>query len=297
MPAIYEDVYTWPGWGRTSICWLRLFALRDSQIVAVATDVPLNVGPSVVNDFKGLKTHLATSHPMTGFIWFTAYLSELGAEETDFRRVGEGRERGGAVARHEIEELVGERLSELPESAELEERLLAAGGEHDEPSAARFVLRRVSDLPFPHNPSRCAHHVRFEKMVAQTSASSHEELVAVGQRFIESLGPNDFETCSYHEPDWREIAEASVRIVEDLGEQPSDDELRDAIMNLELRDHDQRELLLLFVHPIVASADSFTNGQHRSCALRAVAARQVVVSEYAPDDIPRVGNSFGADDV
>jgi hypothetical protein len=301
MCVVYNDVYAWPGWGRISLCWLRLLRTTSQTLVAIATDVPLNPGVSVVNDFESLTSHVVAAYPdASDFTWFTAYLSELDSEEDNYRRAWvdkDGTLASEAVTRDRIETLVDKRIPALPLATELEARLLAAGGERDEPVATRFVPRAIAELPYPHNPSRCSHHWRFEGMVKEVSASSQRELVKVGKRFIESLGPSEFETCPYHERNWKDIANASVRIVQELGDQPPEDDLRNAIMSSGLQNEDQLELLFLFAHPIVAHAEGFTNGQHRSCALRAAGASEVVVSEYVSDGDPVGGIPLATDDV
>ena len=68
----------------------------------------------------------------------------------------------------------------------------------------------VADLPFAHNPFRCAHAERFTEPAADASDAARAH---AGAEFFEQLGPADFASCPRHEGDWRRIAAAAVEVV------------------------------------------------------------------------------------
>lgn len=70
-----------------------------------------------------------------------------------------------------------------------------------------------------------------------------------------------------------------MAILEALGPEPEEEELRRAISDAPLRQRESQMLYWLFYDPIVASPDhGFTNGQHRACAIRASGADRVIVA-------------------
>lgn len=68
----------------------------------------------------------------------------------------------------------------------------------------------VTDLPFAHNPFRCAHAERF---VAPADDASDAVWTQAGAEFFEQLGPADFASCPHHKGDWRRIAAAANEVV------------------------------------------------------------------------------------
>jgi hypothetical protein len=88
----------------------------------------------------------------------------------------------------------------------------------------------------------------------------------------------DLDMCSYHRPDWRLIADASVTAAELAGAGADVDALLAACDGMDLLDDERQWLYSLFAYPIVwrPGAEEVTNGQHRLCALRAAGAERVV---------------------
>jgi hypothetical protein len=150
--------------------------------------------------------------------------------------------------------------------------------EENPPLGSRLTVVPVALLPWPHNPFRCAHHARFDQIkdfyppACWTSG-------AAGAHFFLTLTDQDFRACSYHEPDWRRVAEVSVEVFEAL---PVEAELDTALDEASGRFDSKLEreaLNSLFADPIVwlGEEDSITNGQHRACALKASGAPLCVV--------------------
>ena len=148
----------------------------------------------------------------------------------------------------------------------------------DEIEEPVFEAVHVDDLPPPHAPWKCAYAGRFEAMKAEFGKVefSSDELAAIGERFLESLSPEDRASCRYHEGDWQVIAQESIRI---LGQFPSTDrmDLTEAARASGLPANDRRWLVSLFRDPVVAHDRSYENGQHRGCALRFSGAKQAAV--------------------
>jgi hypothetical protein len=133
-----------------------------------------------------------------------------------------------------------------------------------------FEAVKVTDLPAPHGPFRCQHRDRFDLIYKRERAGAeswHEAARRAGRLFLASLTAADLKACSYHDADWKAIADESVRIIESLGRRDREDYDAEAERST-LAEEDRRWLVSLFAAPIVIGADMYTNGQHRGCALR-----------------------------
>jgi hypothetical protein len=154
----------------------------------------------------------------------------------------------------------------------------------------------VSALPFAHGPFKCPHEGRFEEIEGFYEDADFHETTVVGAHWFLTLSTDDFKGCEYHEHDWSQIAAASVAVLEAIGSQGSRDEMQAACARQELTSAESRALLSLFTDPIIWTPGSptLTNGQHRTCALRAAGAEFCVVdtSGYeAPSTYPATPNS------
>jgi hypothetical protein len=159
----------------------------------------------------------------------------------------------------------------LPPHAELYRRVRdLGGGVYEEVFGEIFEAVPVARLPPPHNPARCLHHERFERLEREGSgvrAASHEAALQVGEIFLATLAPNDIRACPYHKAGWRAIADESLRIIEAFG--PSDTERYFAeALKAPFNDRDKGWLTSLFDDPIFIGGGSYRDGQHRGCALR-----------------------------
>ncbi|MGE5281508.1 MAG: hypothetical protein ACM3N0_04145, partial [Chloroflexota bacterium] len=103
---------------------------------------------------------------------------------------------------------------------------------------------------------------------------------AAGAHFFLSLGEEELAGCEYHRRDWISIAAASVELLERLDPKCSYEEVLAAASELLPPGGDREELCFLFSDPINWSPGEsrLTNGQHRTCALKAAGAPLCAVS-------------------
>jgi hypothetical protein len=146
---------------------------------------------------------------------------------------------------------------------------------------AVFEPVSVTELPFPHNPFKCAHFDRFRGLDTKARRdrfrlSALESKREVEQPFIASLTADDIAHCPYHQADWKRIADESIRIIDGLGRANTFAHWLAAAQS-GLPDRDRRWLESLFADPIRISKDTYTNGQQRGCALRFSGATRAAV--------------------
>ena len=137
----------------------------------------------------------------------------------------------------------------------------------------------VADLPWAHNPSKCRWFERFQRVCDLYPPEENED-PAVGAQWYLSLGEEEIASCIYHQADWKRIAKVSVEVFEGLAEGA---ELEEAvtIIHHKLGDSAERGWCeALFADPIIChpGQGSVTDGQHRSCGLRASGADFCVVA-------------------
>jgi hypothetical protein len=273
-----------------SVCELHVFEDAASRVV-VATEVEDNPGMSVFNavdslargverDFGSLETTLIAHSPGDEPLapnWAEAPIHDA---EGDWN----------ATSRERVEKLVGVSLSE---PAREQHTMAAVGGEQHpllglieeeeefRPLGSRLTVVPVTLLPWPHNPSRCPHHARFEQ-IAQLYPPACWTTGAAGAHFFLTLTDRHFRACSYHEPDWREVARVSVEVLEALPLEAERDEAITATSGRFKETLEAEALNSLFTDPIVWSPASgtVTNGQHRTCALKASGAPLCVIDTY-----------------
>ncbi len=264
-----------------AIYWLRLYQIDDTYL-AVVTEVPGNPGQNSTNGLEEIVSYLADtfgviSNRLTLFeIWPAGYV----ASATKISRVTLSDPPQWVDAdRVLIETQVG-RLPPIPEHQDLLKEVAELGGVIREPVIRDvFAAVPVASLPPPHNPSDCAHFGRFErilKSVPELGQDVFARELEAGRRFLETLQPDDRRACSYHRGNWRAIADESVAIITSLGVQDTIEPYeREA--EKRLRGRDQNWLRSLFSDPIVIDGHSYTNGQHRGCALRFSGAERAAV--------------------
>lgn len=186
------------------------------------------------------------------------------------------------ATRDAIEKLIGGTLAELPDHAEFYRRVLSlGGGVTTEIIRPLFEALPVDQLPPPHNPSRCRHIDRFRQIADEQNTPEGrrwlEHDLEVGRAFLTTLTPDDLRHCPFHDADWRAIADASVRIIETLGRCDTD-EYAAAASDTPLRRNDREWLVSLFSDPIFIGGGTYTNGQHRGCALRFSGAKRAAIA-------------------
>jgi hypothetical protein len=143
---------------------------------------------------------------------------------------------------------------------------------------AGLTVVAVADLPWGHNPSRCAHSDRFRAIAAQYP-DERRTPPAVGAQWFVSLTDEEFQACEYHGVDWVAVAATSVEILETVDAGATNEDIIEEI-SARLGDTPEAQwCLTLFSEPIVCRLDgtSVTNGQHRTCALKAAGAPFCVV--------------------
>ncbi|MEW1637484.1 hypothetical protein AB0469_25850 [Streptomyces sp. NPDC093801] len=142
----------------------------------------------------------------------------------------------------------------------------------------------VSRLPWPHRLSKCRHFKRVEAIEKTYPADWYAGQVAHAELFTR-LTPQDFAACPYHQVNWTAIAEAATELAAaELDEDPERGRAAYAMEHLEEAD---REWARALVHDPICwddNHDALTNGQHRTCALRAAGVAYLPVEgRHLPD--------------
>jgi hypothetical protein len=256
------------------IFWLRLYQ-GELKYIAVITEVPGNPSLSATNgaehiaDYVLSRFGIAAEDLVFFEVWPRGALPTIGPQ---IHRVQfHGSLKWDKLTMSDLEQYIGDKLPNLPDHEELYGEVLTLGGGNVQKVwRPIFDVVPVKELPFPHNPSGCKHIDRFAKY---EDAVREEDLAGVdiqleaGSRFLKSLTPREIRTCEYHKANWKLIAEESVRIVTTLGE--LDPEVYvDMADKASIPAKERTWLASLFYDPIHIGGGSFTNGQHRACALR-----------------------------
>jgi len=284
---LHHDLISVPlGHRRPGIFWLRLYH-GDTGHIAVVSEVPGNPSLSVTNGISQIAYYIETEFQLEAGrlvlyeIWPSG--SPTGDQPTIHRvQFGQGPAWQDAT-RDDIEALIGAALPELPDHAELYQRVLSlGGGVTTEIIRPLFEALPVDQLPPPHNPSRCTHIDRFRQIADQHDTPDAqgrwlEHDLEIGRMFLKTLTPDDLHDCPFHNADWRAIADASVRIIETLGRRDTD-EYASAASDVRLRRSDREWLVSLFSDPIFIGGGAYTNGQHRGCALRFSGAKRAAIA-------------------
>jgi hypothetical protein len=283
MPAFFEDLFPFA----RSLCHLRAYGVDNGLIVALAVDLEDNPGASVVNAANALRDRIEVvfGGDCRLFCIFPQY-------KDTWTEVLPPVDDGGAtfrtgVTQAEIERLVGVPIK-VPTPSECGALDLGGEGhpllvlipdEEDEPGVvAEMEAVAVAGLPWAHLPSKCAHFQDFEA-IRTLYDESREGEVPTGAHFFLGLSSERLAACHYHRNDWKAIAAASVELFKRLGPHADDDDVRREAACLLPEGSDRNELIFLFFDPIIWSpgAPSITNGQHRTCALKAAGAPECVV--------------------
>ena len=134
-----------------------------------------------------------------------------------------------------------------------------------------FEAVEVTDLPPFHNAFKCHHSARFRTMSEEAkrcgSLRDVRDEQEIGRKFLGTLSAADLASCGYHQADWGSVASESVRIIRESSRQ--DERIyKNAARNSGLVSNDRSWLISLFEHPIRIEGGSYSDGQHRVCALR-----------------------------
>jgi hypothetical protein len=113
-------------------------------------------------------------------------------------------------------------------------------------------------------------------MAAVEDGSTLETDLDAGRQFLATLTAADLRACRFHRAAWDEVADESARII-GLSRVVEVEDFIGAAQRSSLPPQDRRWLTSLFVDPIVLANRSYTNGQHRGCALRFSGAKQAAV--------------------
>lgn len=297
MDLRYNDVIAVPDNGieADGIYWLRLYRSEDVD-VAIITEVPGNQGRSVCNGIEKTARWILNAFELIAerTIWFECWPAGFYEDKppryakVSFGDLGDmsGPDWGRDIGRSDVEAIVGTSLAPIPSHEELLDRVIVAGGDltHPGPSLA-FKIVPTNDLPAPHQPFRCAHYERY-KEIAETMGNNHQNEQAVGRAFQESLTPSDYRKCRFHKGNWNAIATTAVRIVYERGSQPTDHDISEVAEEAKLSKKNCMWLRSLFGDAIFIEGGSYTNGQHRGCALRVSGAPEIVVRCDGPEIEP-----------
>lgn len=310
----HHDLTVIPREGRRpGIFWLRFY--RGDPSVAVVTNIPGDPSYSLTNWISLVATVIAERFavPLDSLIFFevrprrdsmaaevrrVTFTGDDEEHAAGYRKEWEppqaedftGRPEWWSSSREEIERIVGARLLGLPSHDDLYTRVLeVGGGTTDERWRRVFEPIDVANLPPPHNPAGCFWRHRFDEIVDRYKEEGGDDRLEPGRRFLATLTPADRAKCPYHRGNWKAIANASARIINEVGVADSDEYLA-ATDKKWMRRRDRRWLRSLFFDAIDISANAYTNGQHRGCALRfsgaaqaAVVTRDEFVCEYSTD--------------
>lgn len=92
------------------------------------------------------------------------------------------------------------------------------------------------------------------------------------------VGPYWIAACWWHQTaDWAIVANESVRVLETVGRLMPEGNYRREARQAGLSDRNRPWLISLFEQPIIVTGGGYTDGQHRSCALRLSGAPRVAV--------------------
>lgn len=269
---------------RPGIYWLRLFR-EDGGYIAIVTEVPGNPSCSVTNGIEDIAHHVTEEFqiPLAGFSLYQIHPKRYAYSDANIRRVTIDYTKDyttqrwwpswDEVTRAEIESHIGCPLPELPVHGDLYPRVLdRGGGLYKNIYRDIFEAMDAKDLPSFHNAFSCTHSRRFKRMIEDAKGLDNQPLtfegwLRVGREFTESLTKEDMDSCYYHQADWKAIADESVRIITESGQQDASVYKR-AARQSQLQGRDRRWLESLFDDPIKVYERAYHDGQHRGCALR-----------------------------
>jgi len=275
MAPRFDDLFAFG----TSVCYLRVYDGAGGESIALAVHLEDSPGPSVFNAAEVLMERIAAvfAGPCRLFVIFP----EIGETWTEVHGGASQRDATfhADVPHAEVQRLAGEAVG-MPPAEECtaaglggsRHPLLALIPAEEEPVGPfdGMDIVAVADLPWAHNPFRCAHRARFEAIRGHYDKDFDGHIPA-GAHFFLHLDAEQLAACPYHQHDWVAIADASIVLLEGLTPASERRDVFSAAAELLPDGPDREQLVCLFTDPIVWSPGhtSITNGQHRACALKA----------------------------
>ena len=142
-----------------------------------------------------------------------------------------------------------------------------------------MLVVAVAELPWAHQPFRCAYSAEFEAAVPEpvmphdrdTPECVHQFSQAARHPYIaffaRSLSEEQLRRCEYHRPNWKWAAAAAVAAFErDIRPEPG--EVVQAARAAGESEETAEALYSFWLEPIFLNGPVLGNGQHRMCALK-----------------------------
>jgi hypothetical protein len=283
---IYQDLFAYD---RRALCHLSLFGTQQHGLVVLVLDPDDNPGPSVVNAAETVLRRIAEVFGQRPGRVFVAYSLHPGEWIEVVHACAGGSVEFVRGVRHDaVETLIAEPFELPPGTSWLAAGLATAdhallGLLLPEEIAANpideITTVAVADLPWAHNPSRCAHYQLYTQL-EEYYGTDFTSLAAAGAHFFLSLSTEQLSSCRYHDHDWKAIAAASVALLEQIPAGAEPEHVHALAAGLLTDANDRFELECMFLDPIiwVPGSVTITNGQHRTCALKAAGASLCVAA-------------------
>jgi len=282
LTLIFSDLFTYE---RRSIAHLQVFKSDGAEAVALVTEPSDNPGRGCVNDAERLCQAILRAFQGLGDIdIFVRFLNDPNKQVwIKLKPAADGMDFERDVSVGEVEKL-------CPDAARVswdmvDHSCMALGGANHpllalipEPEPERdplddLAVVAVADLPWAHNPFKCAHVERFETIEGLYVRERWPPPAAGAQWFL-TLTEEDFKACDRHDADWLAIAAVSVEIYRGLEAEATMDTVRQRVTARFGDTSDAFHCVTLFRDPITwrPGQTRVGDGQHRTCALKAAGA-------------------------
>lgn len=273
VEVLYDDLWSY---GTGSIAHVRVVRV-DGSSFALAREPLDNPAGSVFDHHAVLRRDLEISYGAVRLLIAQAGVGQRWTDPCELDDDGLIHE----LADESVWSLVGKH-GDAPTG----ERCRELGGEghpllafvRDEaPVASSLRVVALAALPWPHNPWRCRAHTRFEELALNYPPGAVQAGV-VGAHWTATLTAEEVQGCLELGGDWKMAAATAIAIV-DAGIPSDRDLITQAIVEAGLTDKTAAACRSLFTAPISWSVGDhrLTNGQHRTCALRAAGATRCIV--------------------
>jgi hypothetical protein len=153
------------------------------------------------------------------------------------------------------------------------------GGTDARGAAFLIDLREVpvDALPWPWNPSRCAWYPRFVESLGGRNLDERGR-GDVFRKVVRDLAPSEIRMCWYHATNWNLAAQLAVALYRDQ-KKPSDPGFAPYATRNGAGADEIEAVYSFWDDPIIWAdgAETVTNGQHRTCALKVSGAEIALV--------------------